>query len=79
MKLTDWPALANQNTPIVAVEYHTPDRMQILQQFYHWGEERSLSVFVWNPGYCGLQQLIQHQGQYILQSTNRGKDGDIIQ
>jgi len=79
MKLTDWPALANQNTPIVAVEYHTPDRMQILQQFYYWGEERSLSVFVWNPGYCGLQQLIQHQGQYILQSTDRGKDGDIIQ
>jgi len=79
MKLTDWPALANQNTPIVAVEYHTPDRMQILQQFYHWGEERSLSVFVWNPGYCGLQQLIQDQGQYILQSTDRGKDGDIIQ
>lgn len=79
MKLTDWPALANQNTPIVAVEYHTPDRMQILQQFYHWGEEQSLSVFVWNPGYCGLQQLIQHQGQYILQSIDRGKDGDIIQ
>ncbi|WP_375467015.1 AAA family ATPase [uncultured Nostoc sp.] len=79
MKLTDWPTLANQNTPIVAVEYHTPDRMQILQQFYHWGEEHSLSVFVWNPGYCGLQQLIQHQGQYILQSTDRGKDGDIIQ
>ncbi|QLE52831.1 AAA family ATPase (plasmid) [Nostoc sp. C057] len=79
MKLTDWPALANQNTPIVAVEYHTPDRMQILQQFYHWGEERSLSVFVWNPGYCGLQKLIQHQGHYILQSTDRGKDGDIIQ
>lgn len=79
MKLTDWPALANQNTPILAVEYHTPDRMQILQQFYHWGEERSLSVFVWNPGYCGLQQLIKHQGQYILQPTDRGKDGDIIQ
>lgn len=79
MKLTDWPALANQNTRIVAVEYHTPDRMQILQQFYHWGKERSLSVFVWNPGYCGLQQLIQHQSQYILQSTDRGKDGDIIQ
>lgn len=80
MKLmTDWPALADQNTAIVAVEYHTPDRMHILQQFYHWGEERSLSVFVWNPGYCGLQQLIQHQGQYILQSTDRGKDGDIIQ
>ncbi|OYD88031.1 AAA family ATPase [Nostoc sp. 'Peltigera membranacea cyanobiont' 213] len=80
MKLiTDWPALADQNTPIVAVEYHTPDRMQILQQFYHWGEERSLSVFVWNPGYCGLQQLIQHQGQYILQSTDRGKDTDTIQ
>ncbi|MHC5820579.1 MAG: ATP-binding protein [Nostoc sp.] len=80
MKLiTDWPALADQNTPIVALEYHTPDRMQILQQFYHWGEERSLSVFVWNPGYCGLQKLIHHQGQYILQSTDRGKDGDIIQ
>jgi ATPase family associated with various cellular activities (AAA) len=79
MKLTDWPALANQNTPIVAVEYHMPDRMQILQQFYHWGEERSLSVFVWNPGYCGLQQLIKHQDQYILQPTDRGKDGDIIQ
>lgn len=79
MKLTDWPALANQNTPIVAVEYHTPDRMQILQQFYHWGKERSLSVFVWNPGYCGLQQLIKHQDQYILQPTDRGKDGDIIQ
>ena len=31
MKLTDWPALANQNTAIVAVEYHTPDRMQILR------------------------------------------------
>ncbi|MEH1938088.1 MAG: hypothetical protein V7L14_31175 [Nostoc sp.] len=80
MKLiTDWPALANQNTAIVALEYHTPDRMQILQQFYHWGEERSLSVFVWNPGYCGLQKLIHHQGQYILQSTDRGKNGDIIQ
>ncbi|MEH2048039.1 hypothetical protein [Nostoc sp.] len=53
MKLiTDWPALADQNTAIVALEYHTPDRMQMLQQFYHWCEERSLSVFVWNPGYC---------------------------
>jgi hypothetical protein len=80
MKLmTDWPALANQNTGIVALEYHTPDRMQVLQQFYYWGEERNLPVFVWNPGYCGLQQLIHHQGQYILQSTDRGKDGDIIQ
>ncbi|TVP59640.1 MAG: AAA family ATPase [Nodularia sp. (in: Bacteria)] len=79
MKLTDWPALADQNTALVALEYHTPDRMQILQQFYHWGEERSLSVFVWNPGYCGLQQLIQYQEQYILQPTNRGKNGDIIQ
>ncbi|MCV3217088.1 AAA family ATPase [Plectonema radiosum NIES-515] len=79
MKLTDWPALADQNTAIVALEYHTPDRMQVLQQFYYWGEERSLSVFVWNPGYCGLQKLIHHQGQYILQSTDKGKDGDIIQ
>ncbi|MBD2695011.1 ATP-binding protein [Anabaena catenula] len=79
MKLTDWPALANQNTAIVAVEYHTPDRMQILQQFYHWGEERSLSVFLWNPGYCELQQLIQHQGQYILQPTDRGKNQDILE
>ncbi|BAY95583.1 MULTISPECIES: AAA family ATPase [unclassified Tolypothrix] len=80
MKLiTDWPALAEQNTAIVAVEYHTPDRMQILQQFYNWGEDRSLSVFVWNPGYCRLQQLIRHQSQYILQSTDRGKKGDIIQ
>lgn len=34
MKLTDWPTLAHQNTAIVAVEYHTPERMQILQQFY---------------------------------------------
>lgn len=79
MKLTDWPTLANQNTAIVAVEYHTPDRMQILQQFFDWGEERSLSVFLWNPGYCELQQLIQHQCQYILQPTDRGKNHDIIQ
>ena len=79
MKLTDWLALANQNTAIVAVEYHTPDRMQILEQFYHWGEEESLSVFLWNPGYCELQQLIQHQGQYILQSSDRGKNQNIIQ
>ncbi|MBS3030672.1 MAG: AAA family ATPase (plasmid) [Dolichospermum sp. DET50] len=79
MKLTDWPALANQNTAIVAVEYHTPDRMQILEQFYYWGEEQSLSVFLWNPGYCELQQLIQHQGQYILQSSDRGKNQNIIQ
>jgi ATP-dependent 26S proteasome regulatory subunit len=79
MKLTDWPTLAKQNTAIVAVEYHTPDRMQILQQFYHWGEEQSLSVFLWNPGYCGLQQLIENQGQYILQPTERGKNQDILQ
>ncbi|MFH7025242.1 MAG: AAA family ATPase [Heteroscytonema crispum UTEX LB 1556] len=77
--ITDWPALADQNTAIVALEYHTPDRIQILQEFYHWGEERSLSVFVWNPGYCGLQQLIHHQDQYILQLTDRSKNGDIIQ
>lgn len=79
MKLTDWPTLAKQNTAIVAVEYHIPDRMQILQHFYHWGEERSLSVFLWNPGYCELQQLIQHQSQYILQPTDRGKNQDILE
>jgi hypothetical protein len=79
MKLTDWITLANQNTAIVSVEYHTPDRIRILQQFYHWGEEQSLSVFLWNPGYSELQQLIQHQGVYILQSTGRGKNTDILQ
>ncbi len=36
-------------------------------------------VFLWNHGYCELQQLIQHQGQYILQSSDRGKNQNIIQ
>ncbi|MEH2332794.1 hypothetical protein [Nostoc sp.] len=64
MKLiTAWPALADQNTAIVALEYHTPDRMQMLQQFYHWGEERSLSVFIWNPGYCRLPTVQRSSGK----------------
>jgi hypothetical protein len=77
--VTDWPILAAQNTSIVALEYYTPDRMQILQQFYHWGEEQSLPVFVWNPGYSELQHLIEHQGQYLLQPTGRSKETDIIE
>ena len=78
-QLQDWIKLIEQNTPIVALEYQTPDRMAVLRQFYHWGEGRSLPVYVWNPGYSTLQQLIGPQGQTILQSTTQTIEQDILQ
>lgn len=77
--MVQWPMLAAQNTAIVAVEYYTPDRMTILQQFYRWGQEMSLPVFVWNPGYNQLQELREKQGQYLLESTESGQQKDIIE
>jgi len=48
-QLQDWITLIDQNAPIVALEYQTPDRMAVVSQFYRWGEVRSLPVYIWNP------------------------------
>jgi hypothetical protein len=77
--ITDWPSLTDQGTRIVALEYHTPDRIQILEQFYCFGQARSLPVFIWNSGYSELRKLVEAQGQYILQKTDLGKTPDILQ
>ncbi|KAM3109413.1 AAA family ATPase [Phormidesmis sp. 146-33] len=78
-QLQDWIKLIEQNAPIAALEYQTPDRMAVLSQFYHWGEARSLPVYVWNPGFSTLQQLVPPQGQTILQSTTQTIEQDILQ
>jgi hypothetical protein len=79
MKLIgDWSSLAEQGTRIVALEYHTPDRIQILEHFYHFGKARSIPVFIWNSGYSELRKLVEVQGQYILQKTDLGKTPNIL-
>ncbi|NJL55742.1 hypothetical protein HC928_11505 [bacterium] len=78
-QLQDWIKLIDQNAPIVALEYQTPDRMAVLSQFYHWGEAKSLPVYVWNPGYSALQQLVAPQGKLILQPTTQTIEQDILQ
>jgi hypothetical protein len=78
-QLTDWAVLVEQGTPIAALEYHTPDRIHIFNQFYQWGEARALPVYVWNPGYSAIQQLVSDRGQYILQPTERSIEEDILQ
>ena len=78
-QLQDWITLIEQNAPIVALEYQIPDRMAVLSQFYQWGKVRSLPVYVWNPGYSTLQQLVAPQEQIILQSTTQTVEQDILQ
>jgi hypothetical protein len=78
-QLQDWIKLIDQNAPIVALEYQTSDRMAVLNQFYQWGEARSLPVYVWNPGYSTLQQLVAPQEQIILQSPTQTIKQDILQ
>jgi hypothetical protein len=78
-QLQDWITLIEQNAPTVALEYQIPDRMAVLNQFYRWGEGQSLPVYVWNPGFSTLQQLIAPQGQTILQSTTQTIEQDILQ
>jgi hypothetical protein len=77
--MQDWIKLIDRNAPIVALEYQTPDRMAVLSQFYQWGEARSLPVYVWNPGYSVLQQLVAPQGQLTLQPTTQMIEQDILQ
>ncbi|MBW4581987.1 MAG: AAA family ATPase [Tildeniella nuda ZEHNDER 1965/U140] len=78
-QLQDWIKLIEQNAPIVALEYQTPDRMAVLSQFYQWGKARSLTVYVWNPGYSTLQQLVELHGRLILQPTTQTIEQDILQ
>jgi len=87
-QLQDWIKMIEQNAPIVALEYQTPDRMAVLSQFYHWGEARlplrgtakqPLPVYVWNPGYSALQQLVAPHGSLILQPTTQMIEQDILQ
>ncbi|OUC14572.1 MAG: AAA family ATPase [Alkalinema sp. CACIAM 70d] len=78
-QLQDWIKLIEQNAPIVALEYQTPDRMAVLHQFYRWGAARSLPVYVWNRGFSTLQQLFTSQEQIILQSTTSTISQDILQ
>jgi len=77
--LQDWIKLIDQNAPIVALEYQTPDRMVVLHQFYQWGKARSLPVYIWNPGYSVLQQLVELHGRLILQPTTQTIEQDILQ
>jgi hypothetical protein len=77
--LQNWIKLIDQNAPIVALEYQTPDRMAVLSQFYQWGKAISLPVYVWNPGFSTLQQLVAPQGSLILQPTTQMIEQDILQ
>lgn len=78
-QLQNWTKLVDQNTPIVALEYQAPDRMIVLNQFYLWGEARSLPVYVWNPGYSTLQKLVALHERIILQSTTQTVEQGILQ
>jgi hypothetical protein len=78
-QLQNWITLIEQNAPTVALEYQTPDRMAVLNQFYRWGEGQSLPVYLWNPGFSTLQQLVAPQGQTILQPTTQTIEQDILQ
>jgi hypothetical protein len=77
--LQDWIKLIEQNAPIVALEYQTPDRMAVLSQFCQWGKARSLPVYVWNPGYSALQQLGAPRASLILQPTTQTIQQEILQ
>lgn len=57
-QLSDWSVLTDQGASVVGIEFQSPDRMRILRQFQQWGDERSLCVYLWNPGFSGLQQLV---------------------
>ena len=78
-QLQDWIKLIDQSAPIVALEYQPPDRMAMLNQFYQWGEARSIPVYVWNLGYSALQQLVEPHGRLILQPTTQTIEQDILQ
>jgi hypothetical protein len=75
----NWIHLMAQNTPIAALEYQIPDRMAVLQQFYQWGAARSLPVYVWNPGYVTLQQVVATPESLSLQPTPQAIAPDILQ
>ena len=82
--LFDWTALADRGTFIAGIEYFLTDRGQIFQHFQHWGEERSLPVYFWNPGCSSIQQLgnreVENTVRAVFQPTTLAeRDRDIIQ
>lgn len=62
-QLSDWSAMADWGAAVVGVEFQSPDRLRVLRQFQQWGDERSLPVYLWNPGFSGLQQIIWASGK----------------
>jgi hypothetical protein len=82
--LFDWTALADRGTFIAGIEYFLTDRGQIFQHFQHWGEERSLPVYFWNPGCSSIQQLGNREAENTVSTvfqptTLAERDCDIIQ
>ncbi len=49
--------LALVQTPIIALEYYSADRLKVLSSFYDCASERCLPVYYWNTGYATLQQV----------------------
>ncbi|MGG6267153.1 AAA family ATPase [Leptolyngbya sp. AN03gr2] len=61
--LSDWPTLVDQGISVVGLEFQSPDRARVLRQFHQWGDERSLPVYLWNPGLSGFQKLVWRSGK----------------
>jgi len=70
MALTDWITLIDRGTKIVGLEMDTADRMIVLNQFGQWGVERSLPVYLWNPGFQTVQEVQINQSSLTLKPTD---------
>jgi len=69
MQFLDWPQLANGETRISGLEMQSADRMVVLAQFLQWADVRSLPVYLWNPGFDVVHQVVLEQSRPTLTKT----------
>lgn len=73
-QFNDWSVLADQGTAVVGLEFQSPDRARVLHQFHLWGDQRSLPVYLWNPGFSGLQQLVCSSNKTVFEPLDLGSE-----
>jgi len=64
MDISQWSSLIKSGSYLSAIELHPFDKSYLLHQFYAWGQDLGVPVYLFNPGYAGWQQ-VQHQDDSI--------------
>lgn len=78
MNIHQWLSLTEQGTSVIGLELDSSDRTNAFEMFYRFGCQRQQPVYVWNPGFTRLHQVVPAGDSCRLQATNIEPGEDVL-